>query len=241
MSRFVYTIILCLPVILYFLWKVPLIERHELRYNEYDRYRFARRMIFIMKHNGRIKTDAHGLENLPTEGGYIMYANHQGKYDALGIISVHDTPCTIMMDAKRSQMILANQFITLLKGCRLDKSSMKTQLNAILHVIEEVKKGRRYIIFPEGGYANNKNKVQDFLPGSFKCALKSESPIVPVALIDSYKPFSINSLQKVTTQVHFLEPIYYETYKDMTTQEISRMVRYRIMEAIANNTKQHIS
>ena len=241
MSRFVYVIILCLPFILYFLWRVPFMERHELRYDEQDRYRFARRMISIMKHNGRIKTNAYGLENLPSEGGYIMYANHQGKYDALGIISVHDAPCTIMMDAKRSQMILADQFITLLKGCRLDKSSMKTQLNGILHVIEEVKKGRRYIIFPEGGYANNKNKVQDFLPGSFKCAVKSGSPIVPVALIDSYKPFSVNSLKKVTTQVHFLEPIYYETYKDMTTQEISRMVRYRIMEAIATHTSQRVS
>lgn len=236
MSRFVYVIILCMPFIIYFLWMVGHIESKPYNYSEQDRYNFARRMISIMKHNGRIKTDAYGIENLPNDGGYIMYANHQGKYDALGIISVHDAPCTIMMDAKRSQMILANQFITLLKGCRLDKSSMKTQMNGILNVIEEVKDGRRYIIFPEGGYANNKNKVQDFLPGSFKCALKSESPIIPVALIDSYKPFGVNSLKKVTTQVHFLEPIYYETYKDMTTQEISRMVRYRIMEAIANNT-----
>lgn len=236
MSRFLYVIILCMPFIIYFLWMVGHIESKPYNYSELDRYNFARRMISIMKHNGRIKTDAYGIENLPDDGGYIMYANHQGKYDALGIISVHDAPCTIMMDAKRSQMILANQFITLLKGCRLDKSSMKTQMNGILNVIEEVKDGRRYIIFPEGGYANNKNKVQDFLPGSFKCSLKSESPIIPVALIDSYKPFGVNSLKKVTTQVHFLEPIYYETYKDMTTQEISRMVRYRIMEAIANNT-----
>ena len=55
MSRFVYVIILCLPFILYFLWRVPFMERHELRYDEQDRYRFARRMISIMKHNGRIK------------------------------------------------------------------------------------------------------------------------------------------------------------------------------------------
>lgn len=235
MSRFVYVIILCMPFIIYFLWMVGHIERNTCEYNEQDRYNFARLMISIMKHNGRIKTNAYGIENLPEDGGYIMYANHQGKYDCLGIISVHDAPCTVMMDAKRSQMILANQFVTLLKGCRLDKTSMKAQMNCILHVIDEVKAGRKYIIFPEGGYANNQNKVQDFLPGSFKCALKAQSPIVPVALIDSYKPFGVNSLKKVTTQVHFLEPIYYDNYKDMTTQEISQIVRYRIMETIANN------
>ncbi len=233
MPRLIYLCIVCLPFIIYYLWRVGYIERHSWRYNEADRYKFARRMIRIMKHRGRIRTDAYGMENLPPEGGYIMYANHQGKYDTLGIISVHQKPCTVMMDEKRSHLLLADQFITLLKGCRIDKSSMKTQMNAILTVTDQVKNGRRYIIFPEGGYYKNQNSVKNFLPGSFKCAMKAKSPIVPVALIDSYKPFGLNSLKKVTTQVHFLEPLYYDTYKDMTSREISELVRNKIIEAIA--------
>lgn len=235
MSRLVYLCIICLPFILYYLWKVGYIERHSWRYDETDRYNFARRMIRIMKHNGRIHTDAYGAENLPQEGGYIMYANHQGKYDTLGIISVHQNPCTVMMDEQRSHLILADQFMTLLKGCRLDKRDMKSQMKAILSVTEQVKNGRRYIIFPEGGYYKNQNNVKSFLPGSFKCAMKAKSPIVPVALIDSYKPFGVNSLKKVTTQVHFLEPLYYDTYKDMTSREISELVRTKIVEAISSN------
>ena len=39
-----------------------------------------------MMHNGRIKTESHGQELLPKEGGYVMYPNHQGKYDTLGIM-----------------------------------------------------------------------------------------------------------------------------------------------------------
>ena len=31
-------------------------------------------------------------------------------------------------------------------------------MNSIICVIKEVKEGRKYIIFPEGGYKNNKNK-----------------------------------------------------------------------------------
>ncbi len=236
MSRLVYVCILSLPFILYYLWKVWYVERHSWKYSEKDRYKFARRMICIMKRNGRIKTRAYGTENLPQDGGYIMYANHQGKYDSLGIISVHQNPCTILMDEKRSHLILADQFITLLKGCRIDKSSMKGQVNAILHIINEVKAGRRYIIFPEGGYYKNQNNVNDFLPGSFKCAIKSQSPIVPVALVDSYKPFGVNSLKPVTTQVHFLEPIYYEEYKDMTSQEIADLVRNQIVNTITEAT-----
>lgn len=50
----------------------------------------AQVMIEHVKKRGRIETVASGMENLPTEGGYIMFANHQGKYDALGVISVHE-------------------------------------------------------------------------------------------------------------------------------------------------------
>lgn len=236
MSRLVYVCILSLPFILYYLWKAWYVDRHSWRYDEADRYKFARRMVAIMKHNGHIRTNAYGTENLPETGGYIMYANHQGKYDTLGIISVHKKPCTVLMDEKRSHLILADQFISLLKGCRIDKTNMKSQVNAILHVVDEVKDGRRYIIFPEGGYDKNQNNVNHFLAGSFKCAMKSQSPIVPVALVDSYKPFGVNSLKPVTTQVHFLEPIYYEQYKDMTSKEIAELVRTQIVEAIAEAT-----
>ena len=42
--------------------------------------------IYLMNKTGKITTQAFGLENLPEQGGYIMYPNHQGKYDLLGII-----------------------------------------------------------------------------------------------------------------------------------------------------------
>ena len=189
-------------------------------------------MIFIMKRNGFIKTNAYGTENLPETGGYVMYANHQGKYDTLGIIGAHKKPCTFVIDEKRSRLILANQFTTLLQASRLDKSSMESQFKTILEVISEVKKGRRYIVFPEGGYDHNHNHVCDFLPGAFKCAMNAKSPIVPVALIDSYKPFEINSIKPVTTQVHFLEPIYYEDYRGLTSKEVADLVKQRIVETI---------
>ena len=232
MLRIAYIVIISLPFVLFYLWKLSYIEKHDERYTETQRYETARRAVSIMIHNGRIHTDVYGEENLPKDGGYVMYANHQGKYDALGIISAHQNPCTIMIDEKRSHLFLTDQFITLLKGSRLDRTNMKNQLKTILDVTAQVKSGRRYIIFPEGGYSHNKNDVHEFLPGAFKCAMKSQSPIIPVALIDSYKPFGVNSIRPVKTQVHFLSPIYYEDYKEMTSREVSELTRSRIMNTI---------
>ena len=87
--------------------------------------------------------------------------------------------------------------------------------------------------FPEGGYEfNNKNHVCDFKAGSFKIALKTKAPIVPVALIDSYKVFNSFCLGPVTTQVHYLKPILYDEYGGLKTHEIADLVKVRIQEKL---------
>lgn len=77
----------------------------------------------------------------------------------------------------------------------------------------------------------------EFKGGSFKSAMIAKCPIVPVALIDSYKPFDENSIKKVVVQVHYLKPINYEEYKDMKSVEIAHMVREQIEKVIKENEK----
>ena len=86
-----------------------------------------------------------------------------------------------------------------------------------LHNIgNEVKDGRGYLIFPEGGYRKDQDNVtNEFKYGCFMCSITSKTPIVPVTIVDSYKPFGKNSLKKVTTKVIFLPPIQYEEYAEM--------------------------
>ena len=56
---------------------------------------------------------------------------------------------------------------------------------------------------------------------------------MPVVLVDTYKAFDISYLGPVRTQVHYLEPIPYEEYKDMKTTEIAAEVQRRVAEKIA--------
>ena len=231
-------VVVSLPFVIYYVCKAHYIERHGENFSEEKRYKMARKCISNMMHNGRIETECYGKELLPKEGGYVMYPNHQGKYDTLGIMYAHPKPCTIVMDAYRSKMPIVDSFIELVQGSRLDKHDMKSQMKTIISIADEVKTGRRYIVFPEGGYDNNKNVMQEFRAGSFKCATRAKAPIVPVALIDSYKPFGINSIRRVKTQVHFLEPILYEEYDGMTTQEISDLVKSKIAVVIERQLKE---
>ena len=58
------------------------------------------------------------------------------------------------------------------------------------------------------------------------------STILPVALIDSHKVLDQKGSKKVTVQVHYLEPIYYEEYKELNTVELAEMVRKRIEKVV---------
>ena len=206
---------------------------HPERYTEEQRYALVHHVIYLMNKTGKFKTKAFGQENLPKEGGYIMYPNHQGKYDVLGIMYTHKKPCSFVMDKNKSHTILVREFCDLVQAKRLEKDNPRQGITIINQVAKDVTEGKKYILFPEGGYKfNNKNKVCDFKAGSFKIALKSKVPIVPIALIDSYKVFNSFHFGAITTYVHYLKPITYEEYKDMNTHEIATLVKERIEEKI---------
>ena len=198
-------------------------------YSEQERYAYVQYVVSLIQKTGHIKTESFGEENLPKEGGYVMYPNHQGKYDCYGIAAVHKTPMTAVMDREMSYFVLVNEIMETLKGQRLDINDARQALKVINKIAEEVSEGRRYVIFPEGAYNNDKKyKLWDFKPGSFKAATKAKAPIVPVALVNSYKVYNSWSLLPVKTQVHFLEPLYPKDYEGMRTIEIAAIVKERI-------------
>ena len=136
---------------------------------------------------------------------------------------------TAVMDREMSYFPLVSEIMETLRGKRLDINDPRQALKVINQIAEEVAEGRRYVIFPEGAYDNDKkHTLWDFKAGCFKAAVKAKAPIVPVTLIDSYKAYNSWTFLPVKTQVHFLDPIHYEEYAGMRTKEIAVVVKERI-------------
>lgn len=74
----------------------------------------------------------------------------------------------------------------------------------------------------------------EFHAGSFKCAEKTRCPVVPIALIDAYKPFDQKGSRQVEVQIHYLPPVYYEEYQGLSTAQLAELVRSRIAETIGS-------
>lgn len=239
MIRFIYVIMLRIFSIMYFVPKMAHYAKHPEKYSEEDCYALARKVVGKVKKTARVTTEYYGLENLPKgDEGYIMFSNHQGKYDAVGILNGYKRPCTVLMDEKRSKIFISKQFVDLLHGQRIPRTNPIMQVKTLRDMAREVAEDKRvYLVFPEGGYRKDQDNVtNEFKHGCFRCAQRAKCPIVPVALIDSYKPFGLNSLKRVTTKVVFLPPIPYEEYGDMKTAEISDKVKDQIDAAIKEYT-----
>ena len=47
--------------------------------------------------------------------------------------------------------------------------------------------------------------------------------------------FDDNSMAFVDTQIHYLQPLYYEDYQELSSQQIAELVQSRIQECIDKN------
>lgn len=226
--RFYTTLIISIPYALYAIPKSDYMIAHKDVYDRETRYRFVRKICRRIRLHASTSTKAYGTENLPKEGGYLLYSNHQGKYDALGIINCHNKPLSVLWEEKSAARLIARQVARLLDSKTISFTDRRSQIKVLNEVSREVIEGNRYLIFPEGGYADNKNELQEFKSGCFLCALKSQAPIVPVVVYDSWRSMDTSKWGWVKTQVHYLEPIYYEEYQDMNRKELCTLVRNRM-------------
>ena len=208
---------------------------HVDKYTEEEHYKILRYITRRANIGGNVTIDVHGEENIPNQNGFMFFPNHQGLYDVLAIIDACPRPFSVVAKKEIAKVPFLKQVFACMRAYMIDREDVRQAMQVIIDVTREVKSGRNYLIFAEGTRSKNGNHPGEFKGGSFKSATRAKCPIVPVALIDSYKPFDTNTIAEVTVQVHYLKPLEYEEYKDMKTTEIAAEVKRRIEKTIAEN------
>ncbi|MGM9627946.1 MAG: lysophospholipid acyltransferase family protein [Faecousia sp.] len=221
------------------LWIVPgawfklcKFARHPERYTEEEMYRHIQ---FILKRavkGGNIDLQVTGLENIPKENGFMLYANHQGMFDVLAIAATCDNPLGAVLKKELYNIPFLHQVAICTKSYAMDREDVRQSLTVIQNVTKEVQEGRNYLIFPEGTRSKNGNQMGEFHGGSFRCATKSKCAIVPVAFVDSFKVLDQKGSKPVAVQIHYLKPIPYEEYQGMRPAELAELVKARIAAKI---------
>ena len=236
MNRIVTMVLKNLPIVPGAWQKLCRYAKHPEKYSEEEMYRHIQYILKRAVRGGNIDLQVSGTENIPKEGGFMLYANHQGMFDVLAVAATCDIPVGAVLKKELYDIPFLHQVAICTKSFPMDREDVRQSLTVIQSVIREVKAGRNYLIFPEGTRSRNGNQMGQFHSGSFRCATRSKCPIVPVALVDSFKVLDQKGSKPVTVQIHYLKPICWEEYDNLKTTELAALVKERIAQAIQAHT-----
>lgn len=221
------------------LWHVPgawfklcHYAKNNEKYSRLEQWQHIQYILRLAVKGGNIDLKVTGLENIPTDEAFMMYANHQGMFDVLAIAATCDEPLGAVLKKELYDVPFLHQIALCTKSYAMDREDVRQSLTVIQNVTEEVKQGRNYLIFPEGTRSKLGNQMLEFHGGSFRCATKSKCAILPVALVDCFKVLDQKGSAPVAVQIHYLKPIPYEEYAGMKPAEVAALVKQRIQEKI---------
>lgn len=235
MKRIAFMVFRCFAVAPWWCYRIWRFGRPDDTHTEQERYDYLKRVVNKVNKAGRVEVIGSGEEHIPEKNGFILFPNHQGLFDMLAIIGTCSRPFGVVVKKEAASIFLVKQVVELLHGIAIDRKDVRSGMAIMEKLSREVKDGRNYVIFAEGTRSKEGNKIREFKAGTFKSAVNAGCPIVPVALIDSFRPFDMPSIRQETVQVHYLEPIYPEQYMGMKTREIAHLVHDRIQEEIDKN------
>ena len=236
MNRIVTMVLKNFPIVPGAWQKLCRYAKHPEKYSEEEMYRHIQYILKRAVRGGNIDLQVSGTENIPKEGGFMLYANHQGMFDVLAVAATCDIPVGAVLKKELYDIPFLHQVAICTRSFPMDREDVRQSLTVIQSVIREVKAGRNYLIFPEGTRSRNGNQMGQFHSGSFRCATRSKCPIVPVALVDSFKVLDQKGSKPVTVQIHYLKPICWEEYGNLKTTELAALVKERIAQAIQAHT-----
>lgn len=140
---------------------------------------------FIMRISNA-KITISGLENLPKDTTVLFVSNHQSYFDIPLLMSVIDLPKGFIAKKELAKWPGIHIWMTYIRCTFLDRDNMRKSAEAIVEGINTLKSGYSMVVFPEGTRSKGGEPLE-FKAGSFKLALKSKVPIIPITIDGTYK------------------------------------------------------
>jgi len=177
-----------------------------------------------------------GRKKIKPDETYVMVSNHQSGADiiVLFLLWAH-----FKWVAKKSLFyypfigwnMKLNRYISLERG---KGSSMRKMM---ADAAKTLKEGNSVMIFPEGTRSPD-GRLQNFKTGAFHLALENHRPILPIAISGTSKAirkggFLVNKNYNIRASV--LEPIPYESFKNLDSKEVALLVHEKINDVLVRN------
>lgn len=132
------------------------------------------------------RTRVRGLENLPSQGGALIVANHQSYIDAILVGSLTERPIRFIMSDDIYNKWYIRPFAKLTRSIPISSfQSPRAIIYALREAREEIRGGGLVGIFPEG-QMTRLGIMMPFRRGLQKIIKDLDEPIIPIAIDGAY-------------------------------------------------------
>ncbi len=182
-----------------------------------------------------VKLEVRGLEHLDPKEAYIFAANHQSQFD-IPVLEVA-LPYQIKWLAKKSlfQIPFFGWALKVIGYIPVDRENPRKGYESLLAAAEKIKAGFSVVIFPEGTRSPD-GRLLPFKTGGFALAIKSQKPVVAVALCGTGKIMPKGKLyvRPGLVRVRLFPPIPTRGLSLKEKTQLAHLVRLRIEEGLRN-------
>ncbi len=169
------------------------------------------------------RIEVHGKENIIKEGRLVLCSNHINNLDPIILSIVFPRQVCWMAKKQIFKSKILAYLLNKIGTFPVDRE--ESDLSAIKNALRVLKKEGVLGIFPEGTRVKKIN-VENAKPGIALISIKAQSPVLPVYIEGTFRPFS-------KIKVYFGELIDYSSiYDKKLTTEDYRLLSKDILQSI---------
>lgn len=131
---------------------------------------------------------ARNVELIEPRQRYILIANHYSYFDIPCIFAAIPQPIRFMAKVSLFKIPLFGWALGRSGFIPIDRKNRRTAVKSFDLAAERIRKGNTIVVFPEEGRSRER-AMRPFQRGGFLLALRSELPIVPIAVDGTYDVF----------------------------------------------------
>ncbi len=153
---------------------------------EHMAYGYMHLGLWCVWHLTGVKLTVIGKENLPKDGHPVLYVcNHRSIFDVIIGMTVYPGQVGVVAKDSLGKIPLLSYWMKQINCLFLDRQDIKAGIQMINDAVELVKQGHSMLIFPEGTRNHNEGTLLPMHGGSFKIAIKTGVPVVPVCITNT--------------------------------------------------------
>jgi 1-acyl-sn-glycerol-3-phosphate acyltransferase len=126
-----------------------------------------------------------GVETIEPRQRYILVSNHHSYYDIPCILAAIPQPIRFMAKISLFKIPIFGWGLGRAGFIPIDRKNRRTAVKSFDLAVQRIRKGNTVVVFPEEGRSRER-AMRPFQRGGFLLALRSELPILPIAVDGTY-------------------------------------------------------